>query len=56
MKENNYYCSEPGCTYRTNVESPKAADEQLINDGGLDVNKKSMCPECKNDSLVFIHS
>lgn len=54
MKENNYYCSELTCDYTTNANSMKEADKQLIQDGGYDVKKKSMCPKCRRDSLVFL--
>jgi hypothetical protein len=56
MRENNYHCTELKCGYRTNVKTPKDADKQLVKDGGCDINKKSLCPKCKKDSLVFINA
>lgn len=54
MIQSNYHCSELMCDYRTNKKTSEEADKQLLQDGGYDINKKTKCPKCENDSLVFI--
>lgn len=54
MKLNNYYCSELNCNYQTNSQTPEEASRKLIQDGGYDVDKRSKCPKCRKDSLVFL--
>lgn len=53
-RENNYHCSKKDCDYRTTSHSEKMADQQLVKDGGYDMNKTTYCPKCKEDSLVFL--
>lgn len=53
-RENNYHCSKKDCDYRTTSHSAKMADQQLVKDGGYDMNKTTCCPKCKEDSLVFL--
>jgi hypothetical protein len=54
VRENNYHCSATECSYRTLAKSSEEADRILNQDGGFDTKKKTMCPKCKKDSLVFV--
>ena len=53
---NNHYCSNTNCHYTTGIttENEQEADAKLISDGGFNKNKSSSCPQCKQDSLVFL--
>jgi len=54
----NYFCSNTSCGYKTTEISnstPEELDEILEKDGGFMKNKKSLCPKCKENSLVYIH-
>lgn len=53
---NNHYCSDTHCNYTTGVvsENEQEADEKLTIDGGLNEKKMSKCPQCQQDSLVFL--
>ena len=52
----DYHCSNSSCDYRThtNDSTGEEAYEQLIADGGFDRSKKTCCPKCKQDSVVFL--
>lgn len=54
--KNNHYCSETGCDYTTGVlsEIAETADNKLSSDGGYSRKDKTLCPKCKNDSLIFL--
>lgn len=56
MRQSSYHCSELNCEYKTITKSTEEVDALLIQDGGFDINKKTLCPKCKKDSLVFITS
>lgn len=49
-----YHCCDAACTYKTTAHTETEADKQLVQDGGYDQDKKTKCPLCKKDSLVFI--
>lgn len=54
--KNNHHCCN--CDYKTTQESEieADADRQLQQDGGFNAHKKSRCPKCKKDSLIFLTS
>lgn len=54
-KANNYYCTTEDCYYQTNCNSEQEASEQLTKDGGFDIDKKTLCPMCNEDSLIFLY-
>lgn len=53
---NNHYCTQTGCDYTTGVpsENEVESDAKLLSDGGINQKDKTLCPKCKNDSLIFI--
>lgn len=53
----NHHCSNSSCDYRTyaNDSTGKEAYEQLVADGGFNHFKKTCCPNCKQDSLIFLY-
>ena len=58
MKD-NYVCSTIGCEYFTNAQAgttPEELDIIVERDGGFMKDKKSCCPKCKEDSLVYLYS
>lgn len=54
MLTNNYHCCNERCSYQTKGNDEQEAAMHLVQDGGYDRNKQTMCPMCKQDSLVFV--
>lgn len=54
----NYFCCEKDCNYWTKAKegtAPEELDEILEKDGGWMKDKRSSCPKCKKDSLVYVY-
>lgn len=54
--KNNYYCTTGNCDYTTGVTNEVASesDNKLKADGGYDIDKKTLCPKCHQNSLIFV--